>query len=563
MRVKIESVAPLPTVKAWYSVHSVSSVSEMKARLCSELQPFHGRVRAQDIVLVLEDFELLDSSPIDVVRDGDLIVVRHVPAVSFHKRKASTDEAGPVRKRSKHPSDTTPLPPVLRAASRKLQLNVSTKRAAIHADASLTSDSESTSSSESESESESKPKSDSSSSDSDSNSSDGSSSSSSASARAGMLAVTKAKVGTPAERSAPATHKSNQRTETRHVPPGEGKPGTHNRNIRRRRKRMYERLAATAEPASVNAIPLGSKVHSLVPSQRETTNLPRTEEEQSVTPSNEANAAPAFMMASLQNKNKRRGFKNALAFGVPAKIVFSSPEEVSADTARIEVGAAQDVLPFSRAQGNEVADAIRSTSFVRLVPPSEKEERGQLPPNMFITSVDVEEGLPAKKRKKQSKVKAWEKDATAEDSYLPYDEPDEALGADTMGASAGCNSVTESQLSPSFDRGIVEGRWSSLTKITAPAQLQVGCKVAWKALGINPNTFTPEMLLNVGRVVSYEDQLVVKPLEEHGAVEVSFGGLVVGEDSGSVEERYDWQDVLQADWRLVAYRVKTREAGAD
>ncbi|KAL6304079.1 hypothetical protein BKA93DRAFT_733737 [Sparassis latifolia] len=549
MRVKIESVAPLPTVKAWYSVHSTSSVSEMKARLCSELQPFHGRVRAQDIVLVLEDFELLDSSPIDVVRDGDLIVVRHVPVVSSHKRKASTDEAGPVRKRSKHPSNTTPPPPVPQAASRKPQLNVTTKRAAIRADASSTSDSGSTSSSESESESESKLKSDSSSSNSDSDSSDGSSSSSSASARAGMLAVTKAKVGTPAERSAPAT---NKRTETPHVPPGEGKPGTHNRNIRRRRKRMYERLAATAEPASVNAIPLGSKVHSLVPSQRETTNLPRTEEEQSVTPSNEANAVPAFMMASLQNKNKRRGFKNALAFGVPAKIVFSSPEEVSADTARIDVGAAQDVLPFSRAQGNEVADAIRSTRFVRLVPPSEKEERGQLPLNMFITSVDVEEGLPAKKRKKQSKVKAWEKDATTEDSYLPYDEPDAALGADTMGASAGCDSVAESQLSPSFDRGIVEERWSALTKITAPAQLQVGCKVAWKALGINPNTFTPEMLVNVGRVVSYEDQLVVKPLEEHGAVEVSFGGLVVGEDSGSVEERYDWQDVLQADWRLVA-----------
>ncbi|GBE78973.1 hypothetical protein SCP_0201700 [Sparassis crispa] len=489
----------------------------MKARLCSELQPFHGRVRAQDIVLVLEDFELLDSSPVDVVRDGDLIVVRHIPVVSSHKRKASTD--GPVRKRSKHPSDTTPLPLVPRAASRKLQLNVSTKHAAIHADASLTSDSESTSSSKSESEPESKPKSDSSSSDSDSDSSDNSSSSSSASAHAGMLAVTKAKVGTPAKRSAPATNKLNQsaifssytrtpvshvirRTETPHVPPGEGKPGMHNRNIRRHCKRMYERLAATAEPASVNMIPLGSEVHSLVPSQCETTNLPRIEEEQPVTPSNEADTAPAFMMASLQNKNKRKGFKNALAFGVPAKIVFSSPEEVSTDTARMDVGAAWDALPFFRAQGNEVADVIRSTSFMRLVPPSEKEERRQLPPNMFITSIDVEEGLPAKKRKKQSKVKAWEKDATMEDSYLPYDEPDEALSADTMGASAGCDSVAESQLSPSFDRGIVEGRWSALTKITAPAQLQVGCKVAWKALGINPNTFTPEMLLNVGRVVS-------------------------------------------------------------
>lgn len=75
MRVKVESVAPLPHVKAWFSAHALPSVYDLKTSLCTGLKPFKDMaIEAQDIVLLLDDFELLDTSSIDVVRDGDLIV---------------------------------------------------------------------------------------------------------------------------------------------------------------------------------------------------------------------------------------------------------------------------------------------------------------------------------------------------------------------------------------------------------------------------------------------------------------------------------------------------------
>jgi hypothetical protein len=61
-----------------------------------------------------------------------------------------------------------------------------------------------------------------------------------------------------------------------------------------------------------------------------------------------------MMMMSLRNKNKRRGFKNTA--GMPSRITFQ----------------------------DNVAD---SKPPPRLVPPS---ERDQLPPRLFVTSVDVE-----------------------------------------------------------------------------------------------------------------------------------------------------------------------------
>lgn len=78
MRVKVETVAPLPHVKAWFSTHAVPSILDLKTALCTDLLPLaHDRVRAGDILLLLDDFELLDASPVDVVRDGDLVVYVH------------------------------------------------------------------------------------------------------------------------------------------------------------------------------------------------------------------------------------------------------------------------------------------------------------------------------------------------------------------------------------------------------------------------------------------------------------------------------------------------------
>lgn len=74
MRVKVESAPPLPSVKAWLSLAALSTVSDLKTLICYSLQPFSDAgIHERDIHLVLDGFELLDSSEIDILRDGDLV----------------------------------------------------------------------------------------------------------------------------------------------------------------------------------------------------------------------------------------------------------------------------------------------------------------------------------------------------------------------------------------------------------------------------------------------------------------------------------------------------------
>lgn len=75
-----------------------------------------------------------------------------------------------------------------------------------------------------------------------------------------------------------------------------------------------------------------------------------------------------------------------------------------------------------------------------------------------------------------------------------------------------------------------------------------------QALGINFATFTPEILLHVGRVTQADEKLTVELFADSGAAGGSFGGAEDGEDGGPAEETFEWADVLQGDWRLVSAR---------
>ncbi|KAI0643595.1 hypothetical protein C8Q79DRAFT_1022626 [Trametes meyenii] len=561
MRLKVESVAPLPHVKAWFSTNAVPTILDLKASLCSDLSPLsHDRVRPQDVLLLLDDFELLDSSAIDVVRDGDLVVIKKKPVPPVSKRKAtSQDIASPARKRTKTEDGRTSSRAPVVTARAPPKLHAKPRPEDPSSDSSTDSESEDNSTdSDSDSESES-------SSDSDSNSSESSSSSSSSSA-------TSSAAGRPHKNvaNAPAVKqlKANPaKPDGPPVPPGLGKPATHSRNLRRRRKRMYERLTATAEPASVNDIPLGTRAHTVddVADVAEVPPEPRAQPPLQVQPARvngkgKAKATelplgetPAFMMASLQNKNKRRGFKNALTQGVPPKIVF--PDADNSENPVMDVDQdAQIVEAALQPQPSPPEAETPRLAQPRLIPPSEKQERGLIPANMFVTSVDVEEGLwPAKgKKKKKKKVQAektW--DYEEEDTFaggLPYDDVPE------VPAPANTTPQGDITVVGSAEHAVVAAKWDSLRKITDRAQVPSGTTVAWKALGINFTTLTPEMLLHIGRVTTCDDFLVVERLAESGSAEVSFGGAIAEEEGGAVEETFEWPDVLSGDWRLVATR---------
>lgn len=126
----------------------------------------------------------------------------------------------------------------------------------------------------------------------------------------------------------------------------------------------------------------------------------------------------------------------------------------------------------------------------------------------------------------------------------------------------------------------VEKNWDKLSKITTAQQVSAGSLVSWKvrfssqlkrmysgnsciilffspllrnkALAINPATFSPEFLLNVGRVAECTDALVLQPLHRPGAVEISFGGALEEEEYDLPEvETFDWAEIFSGDWRVV------------
>lgn len=176
--------------------------------------------------------------------------------------------------------------------------------------------------------------------------------------------------------------------------------------------------------------------------------------------------APVIMMASLSNKNKRRGFKSAMNNTAPTKILFDD------DASAAGSSGGPDVLPFSETTTSEMTKAA-PTGRPRLIPPSEKQEKGLLPLNMFVTSVDVEEGMWPQKRKKKARAPTIE----AEVEYLDYGAAEEEEVDELISTQ---RTVEPSKPSGGMTIKDIEKRWDQLVKVTEQSQVTVGTWLAWK-----------------------------------------------------------------------------------
>ncbi|TFY83258.1 hypothetical protein EWM64_g753 [Hericium alpestre] len=360
MRVRVITSPPLPELKAWFSLATLAedaSVTILKDKLCKTLQALRDAgVCGQDTILSLDDFELLDESRIDILRDGDLICIR--TRLNVSKRKAAPGPDSP-RKKLKPLAQDSPV----RSTDRGLRTK-SNKTAVSSTSSSEVSSEESSSSDSSDSTSES---------DSDS---DSSSDSAPDQVPSGLPKISSNKQSVSAvvsQRPIPTQHPPL-------VPPGQGKPGTKNRNLRRRKKRQYESDTApnpiSAVASSENAIPLGSGAVQSAPDTY--------------------SSEPAIAMMSLSNKNKRRGFKRAMAGQVPQRIVFD-------DITDSGVASPQLSTPPLHPQAENSGSPPKPNGFPLLIPPSQKQEMGLLPPNILVTSVDVEADLwPQRKGRRKA-----------------------------------------------------------------------------------------------------------------------------------------------------------------
>ncbi|KAK0442283.1 uncharacterized protein EV420DRAFT_1727526 [Desarmillaria tabescens] len=183
----------------------------------------------------------------------------------------------------------------------------------------------------------------------------------------------------------------------------------------------------------------------------------------------------SLSMFSLGNKNKKKGFKRKLTLPATSKIVF------------------QGQMP-------------------RLVPPSEREN---LPAYVFVTSVDVEADKWGKKEKKEA----------IEEVVLDYGEEEVAEEEDAVDEEA--NKLWE----------VAEANFDSYSILNQPDQNHVGSIVAWKALALNPITFSPEVSLHLARVmaVNAENAYVISRLVRPG--------WETG-DEPTEDETIVWDDVL-------------------
>ncbi|KDQ65136.1 hypothetical protein JAAARDRAFT_188385 [Jaapia argillacea MUCL 33604] len=512
-----------PAVRAWFNIsQDLLSIQDLKYSLCRNLLP---AVNPEAVSLSLDNFELLDDSPVDIVRDGDLILIKLSAAVHRSKRKASPTPVAP-RKRLKQSSVAPPIrathPPPSVSSSEDTSDDTSTEDTSSEDDSSSSSEeSEEDSDSDSDSDSSSPP----------------------------SIYKNPPKQHVPPRTAPKPKAPITARTPSKPpVPPGHGKPQTQNRNHRRKLKRQHEKQAKASAsgpllPAhaisTANAIPLGPHLPSQDQPMDEDVHVEVNETDRQ--PSTPAERMIMMALSLNSNKNKKRNFKASMNKPLPEKIIFGA----SSSSAPL----ADNSTPSEREWDKDKApDPQFPHPHPRLVPPSELQERGELPPNIFVTSVDVEEGMHGKKRKGKGK----RRDNVASPPLEGQDERQGEVCLDYGTANGVDEDVSTTSTNFLKDDGtpnidLVQHKWDTLTVITQLDQLKPGILIGWKALGVNPATYSPEILLHLARIIAINTtHLDVVSFLPNIA---SFG--VDGLAEEPEEESYELAEVLGGGWKLI------------
>ena len=196
------------------------------------------------------------------------------------------------------------------------------------------------------------------------------------------------------------------------------------------------------------------------------------------------------MMGSLRNKNKKKGFKQSMAAPIPSKITFTSNTMASGSQEQ-------------QRSSSTLMDGLSTSSEAiqpRLIPPSEIQELGQLPSNVFVTSVDVESEMWNEHPSSQKKQRKKKKNLNGERYSAPNDSSqmegiasengrfDDADDSSLMLPYFDTDVQTATQLSADtaleasrlFNWDRAEKLWKDCVVLDKLEQLVVGCLVGWK-----------------------------------------------------------------------------------
>src|ERR1700677_2161073 len=103
IRVLAEPQSGLPQVKSWFNIEQEKTVASLKSTLCASISALReARVQAVELVLLLDDFELLDNTAVHILRDGDLVWYVEQHPMTFditHQRRSLRRRTHPTKRK--------------------------------------------------------------------------------------------------------------------------------------------------------------------------------------------------------------------------------------------------------------------------------------------------------------------------------------------------------------------------------------------------------------------------------------------------------------------------------
>ncbi|CAE7216338.1 unnamed protein product [Rhizoctonia solani] len=110
-RFRVQTAAPLELIKAWHAISTESDIRLIDDLRNELIQTLELTEVDGELVLELDGFSLLPSSPVGVVRDGDMITVRCKPRIEKRKATEAVDQTTKKRKTQSPTSSPTLTPP--------------------------------------------------------------------------------------------------------------------------------------------------------------------------------------------------------------------------------------------------------------------------------------------------------------------------------------------------------------------------------------------------------------------------------------------------------------------
>ncbi|KAF8996792.1 hypothetical protein BDQ17DRAFT_1513240 [Cyathus striatus] len=490
MRLRVQTQAPLPELKAWFIPDDPIpplTIYDLKDALLHRIpQLKDARIRKRDLVLLLDDFELLNDTPFSAVRDGDLVCVKLAasPKVLDAKRVSK-------RKRSSSQEEE------IRATKRKITPPSQTRKQLL------------------------------------------------SSHRHHVLSTKSAPFKTYPQNSRVA-----QSSNRKHTPPipRHAKP-----EQRRRLKHKYEKEESATGPA----VPKGASAPNLVPlgSRSEHDDVPAPQPQHRLS---------KFRLLWWWIQRSQEAHIGQLSYRRTSPHVHPAQQEQKERVQaifRLRFCSYQNRL-FNRHNSCPLhySRSRSTTTPTPPNPPSELQSLGQIPSNMFITSIDVEEGLwedhtKENRKKKRGKRKDAEKFQAGSGALIGTRMrviPSIRMWMWMMDLSMRgvrrrrmwmcCLTARRGarEKNNEFDWVYAEKMWEGGEEVSTLEQVVPDKLVGWMALAINPRTFSPEILLNVARIISTDASTVkVRPLLRPANGEAAFSfGLGDGEEE---EVDYPWE----------------------